>query len=206
MDKFLADKSTNAYEKVLDQLMQTPQYGEKMALGWLDVSRYSDSYGYQDDNIRSQWPWRDWVIHAFNNNMPYDQFVSWQIAGDMLPNATKEQILATAFLRNHKYTEEGGVVPEEYRVEYLVDKVKTYGKGVLGVTIECAQCHDHKYDPFAQKDYYSLMAFFNTSKEVGFEGDVSTSKPAKTPVLKIDSADLKILFHISVQIIKPTVL
>jgi hypothetical protein len=194
MDKFLADKSPEAYEKILDQLIQTPEYGERMAVGWLDVARYADSYGYQDDNIRTQWPWRDWVIRAFNKNMPFDRFVTWQIAGDMLPNATKEQILATAFLRNHKITEEGGVVPEEYRVEYMIDKVKTVGRGLLGVTIECAQCHDHKYDPFAQKDYYSLMAFFNTSKEVGYEGDVSTSRTAKTPILKIDSTDLKGLF------------
>jgi hypothetical protein len=191
MDKFLADNSENAYEKVVDQLLQTDQYGEKMALHWLDVARYADSYGYQDDNIRTQWPWRDWVIHAFNKNLPYDQFVTWQIAGDMLPNATKEQILATGFFRNHKYTEEGGVVPEEYRIEYLIDKTKTYGKGILGVTIECAQCHDHKYDPFKQKDYYSLLAFFNNTKEIGYEGDVSVSKPAKMPILYIDNNDRK---------------
>jgi hypothetical protein len=191
MDKFLADNSENAYEKIVDQLLQTDQYGEKMALHWLDVARYADSYGYQDDNIRTQWPWRDWVIHAFNKNLPYDQFITWQIAGDMLPNATKEQILATGFFRNHKYTEEGGVVPEEYRIEYLIDKTKTYGKGILGVTIECAQCHDHKYDPFKQKDYYSLLAFFNNTKEIGYEGDVSVSKPAKMPILYIDSNDRK---------------
>ena len=176
MDQFLADNSENAYEKMVDRLIGTEQYGEKMALHWLDVARYADSYGYQDDNIRTQWPWRDWVIHAFNKNMPYDQFLTWQIAGDMLPNATKEQILATGFFRNHKYTEEGGVVPEEYRVEYLIDKTKTFGKGILGLTIECAQCHDHKYDPFKQKDYYSLLAFFNNTKEVGYEGDVGVSK------------------------------
>ena len=191
MDKFLADKSEGAFEKIVDQLLQTRQYGEKMAVHWLDISRYADSYGYQDDNIRTQWPWRDWVIHAFNENIPYNKFLTWQIAGDMLPNATKEQILATGFFRNHKYTEEGGVVPEEYRIEYLIDKVKTFGKGFLGVTIECAQCHDHKYDPFAQKDYYSLLAFFNNTKELGYEGDVSISKPAKMPILTIDSNDLK---------------
>lgn len=194
MDKFLADKSPGAYEKMVDALMTTPQYGEKMALHWLDVGRYSDSYGYQDDNIRSQWPWRDWVIHAFNQNMPYNQFLTWQIAGDMLPNATKEEILATGFFRNHKYTEEGGVIPEEYRVEYLLDKTKTYGKGIMGITIECAQCHDHKYDPFSQKDYYSLLAFFNNTKEVGYEGDVSMSKPAKNPILFISDSDIQKTF------------
>jgi len=191
MDKFLNDNSPNAYEKAVDNLMSTPQYGEKMAVHWLDVARYADSYGYQDDNIRTQWPWRDWVIHAFNENMPYDEFLTWQIAGDMLPNATKEQILATGFFRNHKYTEEGGVIDEEYRIEYLVDKTKTFGKGILGLTIECAQCHDHKYDPFKQKDYYSLLAFFNNTKELGFEGDVSVSKPAKNPILAITDADVK---------------
>ena len=185
MDRFLADQSENAYEKVVDELLAQPQYGERMAVHWMDVARYADSYGYQDDNIRTQWPWRDWVIHAFNNNVPYDKFVTWQLAGDMLPDADKEKILATAFLRNHKYTEEGGVVPEEYRIEYLLDKTKTYTKAILGITMECAQCHDHKYDPFSQKDYYSLLAFFNNTREVGYEGDVSVSQPAKNPVLAI---------------------
>jgi len=191
MDAFLADKNENAYEKVLDRLLASPHYGEKMALLWLDIARYSDSYGYQDDNIRSQWPYRDWVIHAFNKNLSYDQFVTWQLAGDLLPNASKEQILATAFLRNHKYTEEGGVIPEEYRVEYALDKVKTYTKGMLALTVECAQCHDHKYDPISQKDYYQLFGFFNTSKEAGFEGDVSASMPAKKPVLTLTDAEVK---------------
>lgn len=191
MDKFLNDKSDNAYEKAIDELMSLPQYGEKMAVHWLDVARYADSYGYQDDNIRTQWPWRDWTIHAFNKNIPYDQFLAWQIAGDMLPNATKEQMLATGFFRNHKYTEEGGVIDEEYRIEYLIDKTKTFSKGILGLTVECAQCHDHKYDPFTQKDYYSLLAFFNNTKELGFEGDVSVSKPAKNPLITITDADVK---------------
>jgi hypothetical protein len=191
MDAFINDNSPNAYEKQVDALLKTPQYGEKMAVHWMDVARYADSYGYQDDNIRTQWPWRDWVIHAFNENMPYDRFIAWQIAGDMLPDATKETILATAFFRNHKYTEEGGVVPEEYRIEYLIDKTRTYGKGILGLTIECAQCHDHKYDPFPQKDYYSLLAFFNNTKEVGYEGDVGVSKPAKMPILIINDTDVR---------------
>ena len=198
MDKFLADNNANAYEKIVDELLKSPRYGEKMAVHWLDVARYADSYGYQDDNIRTQWPWRDWLIHAFNKNLPYDQFLTWQMAGDMLPNATKEQILATAFFRNHKYTEEGGVVPEEYRIEYILDKTKTYGRGIMGVTIECAQCHDHKYDPFSQKDYYSLFAFFNNTKEEGFEGDVSKSKPAKNPLLSISDTDVhQILSYIN---------
>lgn len=191
MDRFEADQSDNAYEKVIDELLASKAYGEKMATPWLDVARYSDSYGYQDDNIRTQWPWRDWVIHAFNQNLPYDQFVTWQIAGDMLPNKTAEQTLATGFLRNHKYTEEGGVIEEEYRVEYILDKTKTYSKGILGLTVECAQCHDHKYDPLSQEDYYRMFAFFNNSPEKGYEGDVMQSKPAKPPVLTITNKDAR---------------
>ena len=179
------------YAGLIDTLLQKPSYGEKMAILWCDLARYADSYGFQDDNIRSQWPWRDWVIHAFNKNTPYDKFLTDQIAGDLLPNATKENILATAFFRNHKYTEEGGIIEEEYRVSYNIDKTRTYGKAILGVTIECAQCHDHKYDPFSNKDYYQLYAFFNESKEKGFEGDVSTSTPAKAPKLYITDQERK---------------
>jgi len=179
------NSSNNWYAQLLDKLLQKPAYGEKMALLWMDLARYADSYGFQDDNIRSQWPWRDWVINAFNTNMHYDQFLTQQIAGDLLPSASKSSILATAFFRNHKYTEEGGVIEEEYRVSYNIDKTRTYGKAILGVTIECAQCHDHKYDPFSNKDYYQLYAFFNMSKEKGFEGDVSISTPAKNPKLFI---------------------
>ncbi|WP_245605224.1 PSD1 and planctomycete cytochrome C domain-containing protein [Niabella soli] len=192
--EFVADNSPLAYEKIVDKLLSSPHYGEKMAIHWLDVSRYADSYGYQDDDIRTQWPYRDWVIHAFNENMPYDRFITWQLAGDMLPDSSKEKILATAFLRNHKITEEGGVIPEEYRVEYNLDKVKTYSRALLGLTVECAQCHDHKYDPISQKDYYQLFAFFNNSKEKGLEGLVN-SGPAKTPVLTITSEDTKNLLQ-----------
>lgn len=193
-NEFVADKSEAAYERMLDKLLARPQFGEKMAIHWLDISRYADSYGYQDDDYRSQWPYRDWVIHAFNTNMPYDSFLTWQLAGDLLPDAGKEQILATAFLRNHKITEEGGVIPEEYRVEYSIDKVKTFSRGILALTVECAQCHDHKYDPIPQKDYYRLFAFFNTSKEKGLEGLVG-SGPAKTPILKLTQSDIKELLN-----------
>ncbi len=192
--QFWANNSDeNWYEQLLDTLLQKPSYGEKMAIFWLDLARYADSFGFQDDNIRTQWPWRDWVIHAFNKNIPYDEFLTLQLAGDLMPDATKENILATGFLRNHKYTEEGGVIDEEYRVFYNIDKTKTYGKAVLGVTIECAQCHDHKYDPFSQKDYYQLYAFFNESKEIGYEGDVSQSTPAKNPKLFITAEERKAL-------------
>lgn len=178
------------YEDLLDGLLADPAFGEKLGILWMDISRYSDSYGYQDDNIRTQWPYRDWVIHSLNENMPYDKFITWQLAGDLLPDPSKEQILATAFNRNHKYTEEGGVIDEEYRVEYVLDKTNTISKGLLGITMECAQCHDHKYDPFSQKEYYQFYAFFNNSPEKGYEGDVSQSKPAKTPILWVDQEDL----------------
>lgn len=190
LDRFGDFSGELSYEDLLDGLLDDPGFGEKMAILWMDISRYSDSYGYQDDNIRTQWPYRDWVIHAFNENMPYDQFVTWQLAGDLLPNANKEQILATAFNRNHKYTEEGGVIDEEYRIEYVLDKTNTVSKGLLGITMECAQCHDHKYDPFSQKEYYQMFAFFNNTPEKGYQGDVSQSKPAKTPILWVDQEDL----------------
>ena len=191
MDDFMANNNPNAYETLVDTLLGRPAYGEKMAVHWLDIARYADSYGYQDDNVRTQWAWRDWVIHAFNTNLAYNTFLTWQIAGDMLPRATKEETLATAFFRNHKYTEEGGVVPEEYRISYILDKTKTFGKGILGLTVECAQCHDHKYDPISQKDYYQLFAFFNNTKEIGYEGDVMQSKPAKKPILTISDMEAK---------------
>ncbi|HVG16007.1 MAG TPA: PSD1 and planctomycete cytochrome C domain-containing protein [Chitinophagaceae bacterium] len=189
--RFLADQSANAYEKMVDELMRLPQYGERMALDWLDVARFADSHGYQDDSYRSQWPWRDWVIHALNTNMPYDQFVTWQLAGDLMPNPTKEQLLATGFNRNHKITEEGGVIDEEYRVEYVTDRTNTFGRAIIGVSMECAKCHDHKYDPISQKDYYSLFAFFNNVKEVGLESVVGGPETyAKHPRMQITKDDV----------------
>jgi len=194
LHKWRDNNSNQWYDQMIDQLLQKPGYGEKLGLLWMDLARYADSYGFQDDNIRSQWPWRDWVIHALNKNMPYDQFITQQIAGDLLPNASKENVLATAFFRNHKYTEEGGVIEEEYRVSYNIDKTRTYGKAILGVTIECAQCHDHKYDPFSNKDYYQLYAFFNESREKGYEGDVSISTLAKNPKLFITADERSKIF------------
>jgi len=192
MDAFLADKSPDAYEKVVDELMASPAYGEKMALQWLDLARYADSHGFQDDGYRTQWPWRDWVIHAFNGNMHYNQFVTWQLAGDLLPNASMEQLLATGFNRNHKITEEGGVIPEEYRVAYVMDRNDLFGKGILGVTLECARCHDHKYDPFSQKEYYQMYAFFNSVKEVGIESVIGGPETyAKKPLMEISNDDVK---------------
>lgn len=167
VDAFLTDTSPDAYEKVVDRLLASPTYGERMATEWLDVARYADSHGYQDDGLRNMWPWRDWVIQAFNRNMPFDEFVTWQLAGDLLPNPTQEQLLATGFNRNHLQSQEGGIVAEEYRVEYVADRVETFGKAFLGQTMQCARCHDHKYDPVTQKEYYELFAFFNSVNEFG---------------------------------------
>ena len=167
IDSFLADTSDKAYEKIVDKLLESTAYGEHMASSWLDIARYSDTHGYQDDLERVMWPWRDWVISAFNRNIPYDTFVRWQLAGDLLPNATLEQVLATGFNRNHKITQEGGVIDEEYRVEYVLDRANTVSKSMLGLTMECAQCHDHKYDPISQKEYYSFYGFFNKVNEKG---------------------------------------
>jgi hypothetical protein len=192
MDEFLADDSPKAYEKMVDQLLAKPEYGEKMAIHWLDLARYADSHGYQDDGYRTQWPWRDWVIHAFNKNMHYNDFVTWQLAGDLIPNANKEQILATGFNRNHKITEEGGVIPEEYRIMYVTDRNDLFGKGLLGVTLECAHCHDHKYDPFSQKEYYQMFAFFNNVNEVGIESVIGGPETyAKKPLMEISNEDVK---------------
>lgn len=193
-EEFMRDASPDAYEKAVDQLLAQPQYGERMAVYWLDVARYADSHGYQDDGLRTMWPWRDWVIHAFNENYPYDQFVTWQLAGDLLPNATKEQILATGFNRNHKITQEGGVIQEEYRVEYVTDRTNTFGKAFLALTFECAHCHDHKYDPISQKDYYSTFAFFNQVPEKGLVGDITLASLADPPKIKITTEEVEKIY------------
>jgi hypothetical protein len=177
VDKFLKDESPQAYEKVVDGLLASEAYGERWASYWLDVARYGDSHGYQDDLPRVMWPWRDWVIHAFNKNLPYDEFVTWQLAGDLLPAATREQILATGFNRNHKITQEGGAIPEEYRTEYVVDRTNTFGKAFLGISVECSRCHDHKYDPVSQNDFYSIYSFFNRANEKGLINYGELPKP-----------------------------
>jgi hypothetical protein len=187
LDAFLKDKSANAYEKVVDKLLKSPHYGEKIGVEWLDLGRYADSHGYQDDGMRNVSPWRDWVINSFNKNLPYDKFVTYQLAGDLLPNATHEQKLATCFLRNHPQTQEGGVVEEEYRTEYVLDRVGTFGKAFLGLTVECARCHDHKYDPIAQKEFYQLSAFFNSNNETGvipYNGEASPTIMMTTPEME----------------------
>ena len=159
VDDFVNDKNPDAYEKVVDRLLASPYYGERQARHWLDLARYADSNGYTIDGKRSIWPWRDWVINAFNKDMPFDQFTIEQIAGDMLPNATHDQIVATGFHRNTSFNEEGGTNPEQFRVERTVDRTNTTGSVWLGLTVGCAQCHTHKYDPISHKEYYQLYAF-----------------------------------------------
>lgn len=181
LDAFLADTATNAYEKVVDRLLNSPRYGERMAQEWLDLARYADTYGYQSDVDIDLSPWRDWVIRAFNTNLPWDQFITWQLAGDLLPDPTRDQVLATTFNRLHRQTNEGGSVEEEFRVEYVSDRVNTMGTAFLGLTLECARCHDHKFDPISQRDYYRLSAFFSSIDESGLYSHFTRATP--TPAL-----------------------
>jgi hypothetical protein len=180
LDAFLADSSPDPYTKVVDRLFSTDAYAERLAAEWLDVARYSDTYGFQVDRDRSVWPWRDWVIRAFSENLPYDDFITWQLAGDLLPNATRDQKLATTFNRLHSQKVEGGSVPEEFRIEYIADRVHTYGTAFLGMTMECCRCHDHKYGPLTAKDYYSLSAFFDNIDEAGLYSYFTSSVPTPT--------------------------
>ena len=167
IDAFIEDDSEENYIEIVDRYLNSDAFAERMTSDWLDLARYADTHGYQDDLERIMWPWRDWVIHAYKKNMPYDQFVTWQLAGDLMPDASKEQIIATAFNRNHKITQEGGVIPEEYRAEYVTDRTNTFGTAFLGLTFECAKCHDHKYDPISQKEYFQLFSYFNNVAEKG---------------------------------------
>lgn len=171
LDAFLADDSPDAYDKLVDRLLHTDAYAERMAMEWLDVARYADSHGLHSDGLRENWPWRDWVISAFQANIPYDQFVTWQLAGDLLPNANREQKLATAFHRNHTINAESGIVSEEFRLNYVADRTNTTATAFMGLTLECATCHDHKFDPISQKEYYQMTAFFNNVPELGMIGN-----------------------------------
>lgn len=192
LDVFLTDTSEKAFEKQVDRLLASPRYGERMATDWLDLARYADTHGYQMDRYRSMWPYRDWVVKAFNQNLPYDQFITWQLAGDLLPNATKDQRLATAFNRLHMQNEEGGVIEEEYRVSYVVDRVNTFGTSFLGMTLDCTRCHDHKYDPFTMKDYYSLFSLFQNIDESGQTSYFTSSMPVPTLLLSDEKTDQRI--------------
>jgi len=217
LDAFLADDSENAYENQVDRLLNSPHYGEQMAMFWMDLSRFADTHGYTVDRFRDMSPWRDWVIEAYNQNMPYDQFIIEQLAGDQLPNPTKKQKLATAFNRIHPQNMEGGIVQEEFRVEYVADRTNTLGKAFMALSLECARCHDHKFDPVSQKEYFQLSSFFNQVDEAGqiswdnampvptmlwtddkkdkllklLKNDINTAKVALNNIKKAEKADFE---------------
>ncbi|MDP7267111.1 MAG: DUF1553 domain-containing protein [Pirellulales bacterium] len=182
-DAFLSDATPEAYERLVDRLLDSPRYGVRMASSWLDLARYADTSGYQIDRYRDVWPWRDWVVRAMNENMPFDEFVTWQLAGDLLPDATHEQRLATAFNRLHRQNEESGAVPEEFRAEYVADRVITVGTALLGLTLECARCHTHKYDPVTQKEFFQLCSFFDNIDEAGVNSSETDAMPVPTLLL-----------------------
>src|SRR5687767_9479357 len=177
IDAFLADRSPDAYESRVDALLTSARYGERMAMPWLDTARYADTHGYHIDSHRVAWPWRDWVIGAFNRNMPFDRFVLEQLAGDLLPDATREQRIASGFNRNHMINFEGGAIAEEYQVEYVVDRVEATSSTFMGLTMGCARCHTHKYDPITHKDFYRFYAFFNNVPEQGLDGRTGNAVP-----------------------------
>lgn len=225
VDEFINDNSEKAYENLVDRLLNTPAHAERMALDWMDLSRYADSHGLHADGIRTMWPWRDWVLKAFQENMPYDQFVTWQLAGDLIPEATQEQKLATAFNRNSPMTAEGGVIDEEWRLHYVFDRTETLSTAFMGLTVACAKCHDHKFDPISQKDYYQLTAFFNNIRELGMTGDdgefgpllpltdeqtqskldqLNQSMSAIKKELAITSEELKQVYEYSDELVKKT--
>jgi len=186
LNQFLSDPSEAAYERVVDRLLASERYAERMAMAWLDLARYADTNGYNNDEERTMWPWRDWVINAFHRNMPYDQFIVEQLAGDLLPNPSRDQLIATAFLRNQGHNTEGGIIPEEYRVEYVADRVHTTATVFLGLSMQCARCHDHKFDPITQTEYYQFFAFFNNLDEK----QASYSKfVAAEPFIRVPSAE-----------------
>ncbi|MBN3522022.1 DUF1553 domain-containing protein [Algoriphagus lutimaris] len=195
---FLADKSENAYEKQVDRLLNSDHYGEKMAMHWMDIARFADTHGYTVDRYRDASPYRDWVINAFNSNLPYDQFITDQLAGDLLPNPTKDQLIATAFNRIHPQNMEGGIVEEEFRVEYVVDRTSTMATAFLALTVGCARCHDHKYDPITQKNFYELSSFFNRVEEAG-QISWDNAMPVPTMLLTDDKKDQMLDYLLSLQ-------
>jgi len=186
IDRFLKDDSPDAYDKQVDRLLNSPHYGEKMAVDWLDLARYADSHGYTVDRLRNMSPYRDWVIGAFNHNMPYDRFIQWQLAGDLMPNPSREMLIATAFNRNHPQNMEGGIIEEEFQTEYVIDRTNTFGNAFMGMSIGCAKCHDHKFDPITQKNYYELFSFFNNVKEAG---QISFDDALPTPTLLLPTKE-----------------
>jgi hypothetical protein len=192
IDQFLADDSADAYERLVGRLLASERFGERLAVDWLDAARYADTYGYQADVYRAVWPYRDWIIRAFNANLPYDQFLTWQLAGDLLPAPTRDQLIATAFNRMHRQTNEGGSIEEEFRVDYVCDRTNTLGAALLGLTMECARCHDHKYDPISQQNYYQLFSFFNNIDECGLYSHFTDAMPNPTLLLTTDDQQLRL--------------
>ena len=190
LDSYLADRSPDAYEKAVDRLLASPRYGERMAVDWLDAARYADTHGYQTDPAKEMWPWRDWVINAFNRDLPFDRFTVEQLAGDLLPNATLDQKIATGFQRNHRINAETGSIAEEFHAENLVDRASTVGTVWLGLTVGCARCHDHKYDPISTREFYSLFAFFNSVDEAG-NGGTSDGRGNFKPFLRLPAPELE---------------
>ena len=195
LDAFLENEDPAAYEQVIDRLLDSTAYGERMATPWLDLARYADTYGYQSDVGRPTWPYRDWVVQAFNQNLPHDEFLTWQIAGDLLPQPTRDQRIATAFNRLHRMTNEGGSVEAEFRAEYVADRVHTFGTAMLGLTTECARCHDHKFDPISQREYYELAAFFDDIDESGLHSHFTNATPTPTLLLTTSESDAEIAAH-----------
>jgi hypothetical protein len=191
MDAFAGDKSPNAYEKALDRLLSSPHYGERMALEWLDLARYADSNGFQSDGSRSMWLWREWLIGAYNRNLPFDQFTIEQLAGDMLPDPTEDQVVATGFNRNHRLNGEGGRIVDEWFVETVIDRVETTSMTWMALTMNCARCHDHKYDPISQKEFYQFFAFFNSNEESGVLAANGKNGNNTMPFIKVASAEHK---------------
>lgn len=190
VEDFLSDKSPDAYESLVDRLLASPRYGERMAMQWLDYARYADSHGFQTDSSRSMWPWRDWVIRAFNENQPFDRFTIEQLAGDLLPSPTRDQLVATGFNRNHRINGEGGIIDEEWRIENIVDRVETTSATWLALTLNCARCHDHKYDPFSQKEFYQFFAYFNNVTETGvIRGASNRTGGNPDPILRVPTPE-----------------
>lgn len=195
VNSFVNDKSPDAYEKQVDRLLNSPHYGEKMAINWLDMARFADSHGYTVDRLIDMSPYRDWVIKAYNTNLPYDKFIQWQLAGDLMPNPTKEMRVATAFNRLHQQNMEGGIIEEEFQAEYVIDRINTTGTAVMGLSLGCARCHDHKYDPISQKNYYEMFGFFNKVKEAG---QISWDDAMPSPTILLPTTEQeKILKYIS---------
>ena len=197
IDAFINDNSPNAYEIQVDRLIASPHFAEQVTLDWMDLSRYADTHGYTVDRYRDVSPYRDWVIKAFDENMPYDKFIRWQLAGDMMENPSREQVLATTFNRLHPQNLEGGIVDEEFRSEYVSDRTNMVSEAFLGLTMACAKCHDHKYDPLTQREFYQLYAFFNNTPELGIDGKRGNARPfiqapTKEQQLQLQSLDNQI--------------